>query len=291
MGPRRIGIGAAGVLGALALLGTAPGAASAAGCSHLVTSDETFLAGAGPSIWQLSENGLIEDAGLFDGSLGRNDAFDDVGLGSVLGTDYDNPDTDGCKSENGGREIVYPADTASLTDLTMRPKIFVSRRKSFARVLFTVRNTGATETSVIISFENDVGSDDDTKVFRTSSGDTQVTENDRWAITCEDLDGDGCTNTAGEARRDPELLHVFQSRRRSGQLDGVDLEAGAGDYDTDYAGILVGPNEAKSVMYFVQLAKTVGAARRAAKAIDENPGRYGVFEGMSRNERKFTRNF
>ena len=290
MGLRQMGIGVAGVLGGLALLGTAPGAASAATCSHLVTSDETFLTGAGPSIWQVAEGGYIEDAGLFDGSLGRNDAFDDVGLGSVLGSDYSNPDTDACTTENGGREIVFPVDD-SLTDLTMRPKVFVSRRKSFGRVLFTARNTGPTETSVIYSFANDLGSDDNTKVFRTSSGDNVVTESDRWAITCEDPDGDGCTNVAGEAGRDPEILHVFQSRRRTGQLDGVDLESGDGDYDTDYAGVLIGPDEAKSVMYVVHLAKSVGAARRAAKAIDKNPARYGLFEGMSKSERKFTRNF
>jgi hypothetical protein len=143
---------------------------------------------------------------------------------------------------------------------------------------------------VIFGFSGDLGSDSDTTVFRTSSGDTTVGENDRWAVSCEDLDEDGCANTAGEPARDPEIAHIFQARN-NGQLDGVALSDGGEDVSADYAGILVGPGEAKSVMYVVHLAATPRAAVRAAKAIDRDPAGYGVFQGMSKNERRFTRNF
>ena len=290
MGPRRIGMAAASALGALALLGGAAGTASAAQCGYEVTDGNIFLTGGGPSIWAPEDDASIDEGGLFTGNSGRFDAFDGVGLPNAFGTDYNNLDADGCTFESGRRELAYPADTTTLTDLTLRPKIYISPRKPFARVLLTVRNTGNTETAVIYGFTGDMGSDTDTTISRTSSGDRTATQNDRWLVSCEDLDSDGCGDTAGEQVRDPEVVQVFQGRN-NGQLDAITFADGDEDWTADYAGILVGPGEAKSVMYVVGMAATPGKAVRIAKAIDRDPAGYGIFKGMSKNERKFTRNF
>jgi hypothetical protein len=290
MGPRRVGIMGAGLLGALALMGTGASTASAASCSHGIGSGQTFFTGGGPSVWDVASDGTFSDAGVFTGAVGRYDAFDSFGLGGAFGTDYENPDNDGCTTESGGHELVFPADTTSLTDMTMRPKLFVSPRKPFGRILFTLRNTGDTDTAAIFSVGGNLGADSGMRVARSSSGDATVNTNDRWAVSCEDNDDDGCADVAGEGLRDPELAHILQARGAN-QLDAIALETDTDDVEATYQGIIVEAGKTKSVMYIVHLARTVKAAVKAAKAIDRNPARYGVFQGMSKNERKLTRNF
>lgn len=143
--------------------------------------------------WDLDDDGSIDN--------GIGDAFDGYPNVTVGGTAYPSAAADSCTHEEGGREVAYPE--ATLSGLEVSRKVFVPAAGTpFARFLTLLRNAGAAPVTTTYTFEGNLGSDGDTVIRLTSSGDTVAAVGDAWAVS------DDSGGTPPE-RDDPTLLHVW----------------------------------------------------------------------------------
>ena len=290
-----------GRFGLLALLGSvgalmlAPSGAMAIDCEFDIASsndgnDTGAIFGGGSSWWETNDDGAIEEGGLFKpgGGVTRGDAYDDYGSIAVDGSDYDNPDgsNDGCSRTDGGRGVKYPTEE-TVPDVLVTPELYVSNRRALGRTLFKIRNTGATAVEVDLLSDGDLGSDDNTNVDRSSSGNATVNDSDVAATSCEDIDSDGCSNVTGEKLRDPELAHIWERKgAKRESADSVVLADAAGEFDVAFDDVTIGAGKTVSLMIVGTLHPKIRPARKAATQIAKNPEDSGVFAGLSRAEQR-----
>jgi hypothetical protein len=270
----------------------APATASAFPCDY-------GLAGGGNSGWEfVDQDGEFNDATLFgiDGPSadeGRDNAFDSYGMANIGGVQYVNDEVESCKRENKGREFAFPAKDVNGV-VIVQPKLYVDKRKSFGRQLAVLTNPANSPVTFDFTWEGGgVGSGSSTTVATTSSGDISMNQGDRWGVSCDDPDGDGCGDTEGEFDRAPEIAHVFEgkgSKKHSADLV-FDPELTDGALHFGFDDVTVGPNKTVTFMQIVVLGRSVKSARQAAKAIDKNAEKYGVFKGMSRSEKRKIQNW
>jgi hypothetical protein len=274
-----------GLLLALAALALPPAHADAFQCDFAYTSGQPIFAGGGPSVWETTDDAQFADAVLLAGSLGRQDAFDSTFLAHINKSPYAHSGDD-CTREASGRELAYPAVENVIPGIALAPKLYVDRRKPFARALATIENIGASPITFAFTWQGSFGSDSATAVDRTSSGNGVMANNDRWATSCEDVEVDGCVKQ-DDIVRDPELAHNWEGRGASVSADTVgDLEVGAGNNQLTFGGVELGPDQKITFIQVVSLGKNIKQVRRASAAIDAHPGRYGIFAGMSKAERR-----
>jgi hypothetical protein len=210
--------------GALAILAVAPAAASAAECS--IDSDENdtgnvpSLLDSGGYEWDVSEetkpapaNDDTDDfATLADGGgettttppapENNSDSYDGfgalfVGAGgdASLTNEYFSPDDNSCAVEDSGRTLAFPA--LPLNGLTVQRKLYVGASGLPGGVLiqtFANRTGAPIVTDLQIGDthstgnDGDLGSDSDTAVRASSSGDASISPADLWFVTNDDLD-------------------------------------------------------------------------------------------------------
>jgi hypothetical protein len=119
--------------------------------------------------------------------------------------------------------------------LEVTPTLYLGRTKPFGRQLVFVKNTSTAPVTIDFLFDGDLGSDSDTNVDRSSSGDQTVDGADIWATSCEDVDADGCLDTKGEKFRDPELAHNWERKgKKPKSADQVVLADGNGDFNVSF---------------------------------------------------------
>ena len=285
----------AATLGAVAALMLAPTGAMAIDCEFDIGAssegdDAGALFGGGSSWWETSDDGLFSEAGLFKpgGGLTRGDAYDDFAAIEVNGTAYDNPDVNAetCTRIDGGRGLKYPADEI-VPDVFVTPELYVSKRRALGRSLFKIRNAGGAPVELDLVSDGDLGSDDNTEVDRTSSGNATVNGSDVWATSCEDVDGDGCANVTGEKLRDPELTEVWERKgAKRESADVVTLADGAGNFDAEFNDVTVGAGKTVSLMLLGSLHPKIKPARGSAAQLAKNPEDAGAFAGLSRAEQR-----
>jgi hypothetical protein len=121
--------------------------------------------------WDIFHQGEIGD--------GSDDAFDGGMFLAVDGADF--PDGSPRDLEDGAREIAL--GPVQLGDLTVTRKIFVPADDAFVRYLEIVENPGVSAGTVNLEIRTELGSDDDTEVVGTSSGDLVLRRNDDWIVT------------------------------------------------------------------------------------------------------------
>jgi hypothetical protein len=279
-------------LAAAVALGFAPARAGAAECERDVSNNGEgdppgALLGAG-TLWETQSNtGQFEDAMLLDGGngLSRGDAFDDYGRPFVNGGGYFTSSTQGCKRVNGGHGVRYPTET--MGDLKVTPTLYVDQRRPFGRQLVMLKSTANVAETYSISIQGDLGSDSETKVARSSSGNATVNAGDAWATTCEDLDGDGCGDAKGEPFRSPELVHSWQRQGKAREkADVVSLVSTSEGFETEFLEVKVGAGKTVALLHVVSLHKNIKRANEAAAKIGKDPAGYGVFRGLNDTQRK-----
>jgi hypothetical protein len=98
------------------------------------------------------------------------------------------------------RQYVYPAKT--IGGLSVQRKVYVPTNDRFIRWMnFFTNTTGAPITFTMIT-SNNLGSDSNTVLVTTSSGDAIATPADLWATSFQ--------NYSGNTSSDPRIGHVFQ---------------------------------------------------------------------------------
>jgi hypothetical protein len=117
------------------------------------------------------------------------DAYDTYGwLMVIVGPDetaYEASDNLACTYEDGDRETVFPTEPSS-GGLEVSRKVYVpATGLRFGRILDIVSNPTAAPITAQLVFRGNYGTDDDTEVVETSSGDTVVGVGDAWAVVDE----------------------------------------------------------------------------------------------------------
>lgn len=179
----------------------------------------TLLDGLGLE-WDIETDGVIDD--------GTDDAFDG-------GFDFDGFNhSGGSLLEADGREVVRIGDAGGNLDVTR--KVYVDPELGFARFLDIITNTTAGVLNTTINYDTNLGSDSDTEVLATSSGDLVVDANDNWIVTDDD-------DAGGD---DPAVVHVFAGpgglRPTSVSRDGDDI-----NWQFD---LTLNPGETQIIMLF-----------------------------------------
>ena len=212
-------------------------------------------------VWDLDQNGSIMDV---DDPV---DAYD----GGLILSEF--PFFDNAQTEDNGREIVI--GTANIGDIEVTRKVYVPEDQSWARFLEIITNTGASTADFTVSLDTDLGSDGETFIVDTSSGDTTFNTDDNWLIT-DDFDGGG----------DPTLLHILAGEDGEIQPDAASLNFD--DINFQY-NLTLAPGETQIVMHFG--AQNSDQATALSKAPELEALELDALEGMSQEELEQVVNF
>ena len=261
---------------ALALL-----ALAALACLLAVSAPKAHAASCSPDLvdaagqtWELSREGGIDEAG--------EDAFD--GTGGVFvedpdatpGAFYPNAGADACTHEDGGREVRYPEVT--IDGLAVTRTVFVPADATFGRVLTLVSNPGAQPAEVRIDSDIQLGSDGDTTILGTSSGDSLFAPGDRWFASHE---------SDGEDSAVAYLLDGLGGAVGFGPSASIVAE-GVDSGRLAYPAVTVGPSQTAAFMHVVHVRNRAGAVAFAAES---GNGTEAMYAGLSADERAALRNW
>lgn len=174
-------------------------------------------------------------------------------LGGFTYTMYNN--NGGGTTECGGRQVVLNPQT--IGSLSVQRKVYVPDTDEFVRFLNIVTNNGAAAATVNLIASNNLGSDGNTTITATDSGDTTATTADRWVASFEAFSGTTST--------DVRLGHVFYG---SGGAVGIgNLTFANGDDNPFWSySLTLQPGETRAVAWFTTGQETRAAA--AAKAAE-----------------------
>lgn len=160
----------------------------------------------------LSANGYKWDISTSSGyvSDGGDDAFDGYGQLSLrvmdlsLATLYENSSFGGFNLTLDGRTY-YSSVSPQFSGITVNRTIYAPADQNYLRYYDTFTNNSDAPLILTTVFGGNLGSDSDTTLSRTSSGDTTLTTGDYWAITFENAD----LNPAGPVQNDPVVGVLF----------------------------------------------------------------------------------
>jgi hypothetical protein len=177
----------------------------ASGLEFFINTDVTFTTSesasgsASDATYTQAVAASTSGGGTFTTTL--SDAFDGYNGLIVNGTDYNQngPATPNAACSN--RELLF--NTQTIDGLEVSRRVFVPGNDEFIRFLDVITNPTGSSISVTVSKANNLGSDSDTVVDTSSSGDANVTTADLWHTSYEDYD------TNGESF-DPRLGHVYR---------------------------------------------------------------------------------
>jgi len=218
-------------------------------------------------LWDIMENGGIDD-GTSDAYDGGHELYVDGEYFPYF--DYGTAD---------GREITIGPATMGSVEVTRQ--VYVPEEAAFARFLDSYENTTDADVTVTVSMDTNLGSDSDTMVLDTSSGDATAADGDHWVITDDSTDGYG--------GYDPVVVHVMSGE--GGAIGATSLIAGeeySDDVTYDYQ-LTLAPFETATLLQFAaQRWDPVDAAAIAA----ELSALLGLAtEGMTDDEIALLRNF
>lgn len=199
---------------------------------------------------------------LYDASGFQWDIYGDGDINNGTIDAYDGglyhqgfPTQNGGSFEDGSREVVINGGDLG-NGISVTRKIYVPTDQGFARFLEIVTNTTATAQDYTVSLYSNLGSDSQTNLIATSSGDTAFDTNDDWIVT-DDIDG----------QWDPTLLHIIAGpggqRPSSASLSGDDLRY---SYNLNLA-----PGQTRVVLHFASQNQDQATAIAKAPTLRDLP--------------------
>src|SRR3990170_4727007 len=266
----------------LALLAVLAALLVAAPLALAVSFDEgDSLEGGGPggSLWHTDYDDYACDSGLSGSTiddaeldpddvtpiLNQDDAFDDALQLVVDGSAFDDADDTGdLVTDATGQALTLGPEEMSVGEagalnVTLEYKALASEAK--LRTFVTFENPGEGDISAAIGWDSNLGSDEDTTIAGSSSGDTTFSTADRWLVTFEDLeDTSDVVNTF--VLFGPGSPEVTPSSASIEDDDCVTV-----DYD-----ITVPAGQTRYLLFFNQMSQTnEDALADAPSQFDANP--------------------
>lgn len=256
----------------------------------------------------LRNGGDSGPAGNPPGPRGNGDSWDDWGAlfvgGDAIGNLYFSTDDNSCVREDGGRELVFPQTTVG--GLLVQRKLFAAASGlPGGRLLELITNPGVAPVTTSVQVgdtqsadnQGDLGSDSNTAVRSSSSGDAALTTADLWGVTSDH------SNAGGTQNGDPALAHVFDGnggRQRIGfvTLTGTDPADTLDNLAYRWDSVTILPGQTAAFISFevqqdVGNADAVTADANAAAQANalEAAGPAVIFNGMSEHEVGSVRNW
>lgn len=153
------------------------------------------------------------------------------------------------------RQVIFPAQTIA-PGVTAERKVFVPLNDEFARWQNIVTNTSASAVTLNIITSNNLGSDANTTIVSSSSGDAVATTADNWVTTFQ--------NFSGTTSSDPRLGHVFGGPGAAVGLNGISFADGDDNPFWSYR-VTIQPGQTVNVVNFVtgQPSRADAAAKAA----------------------------
>lgn len=139
------------------------------------------------------------------------------------------------------RQVLYPAQTIA-PNVTATRKVFVPLNDEFARWQNLITNASASAVTLTLITGNNLGSDANTTIVSSSSGDAVVTTADSWATTFQSF--------SGTTSSDPRLGHVFGGPGAPVGLNSISFANGDDNPFWSYS-VTVQPGETINVVNFV----------------------------------------
>jgi hypothetical protein len=236
---------------------SASGAASEASFTHPVVASTS---GGGTTASTLND--------AFDGyntlalSLNNTVAQPQTGNANFTFYNQDGAATTECLGAISGvnRQVVFPAQT--IGNFTVQRKVYVPDNASYARWLNYVTNTSGSPQTVTLDFANNLGSDSNTRITGSSSGDNAAQTSDTWVATFQ--------NYSGTTSSDVRLGHVLQGTGAPAGLAGLNF---ADSDDNPWWGytLTLQPGQTRIIADYVVGEASKAAAAAAAAALATSP--------------------
>ncbi|MEO1148821.1 MAG: DUF4347 domain-containing protein [Cyanobacteria bacterium J06638_22] len=191
----------------------------------------------------------VEEATLIDTSQG--DTYDDALSFIIDGVTYD-PDPNG---DLTGTTVT--GATASLSGLNVTGQYYFDENLPVVRAIAFLENPTNADITITFGLEGNLGSDSNTTISTTSSGDALVDTDDRWAISFED-----------SGSPDPVITHVLYGPDAEVATSTATLVDGDDDYLFEYS-VTVPANSTRSLMFFNELTPTTADAATIATRYDD----------------------
>ena len=276
-GEKRARFEARSTAGTVAALGTGSQAlVDQSGLEYFINTNITFAttSSASGAVSEASFTGPVQATTLNGGlvSTTLNDAFD--GYNSLcLSASATGPCAAGNPSYSifnlngaatvdpacGGRQILF--GTQSILGLQVTRKVFVPSNDSFARWQTVMRNPTAAPITVNVISANNLGSDANTVIDSSSSGDAAASPSDYWVSTFQ--------NYSGTTSSDPRLAHVVWGPGGAGPTGMVFANGDDNPYWTFQVTVPAG--ETRILLHFVTGQPSRAAARAKATQIAVSP--------------------
>ncbi|MFO1352221.1 MAG: Calx-beta domain-containing protein [Gammaproteobacteria bacterium] len=158
------------------------------------------------------------------------------------------------------RQVVFPVQTTGT--LQLQRKMYVPPNDTFGRWMNIVTNTGAAAQTVTLVVANNLGSDSNTRIVTTSSGDATATTADEWVTTFQ--------NYSGTTSSDPRLAHVLQQTGAPTPLAGINFADGDDNPFWGYT-LTLQPGETQIILNFATGQPTKAAAATKAAELASLP--------------------
>ncbi len=201
------------------------------------------------------------------GSHSRNDAFDGVLSWHVYtGTPPIGEDTSGGYQSPGGTVSVTAnsvlGTVQAIGGLNVQGQLWFATNKAVARSIIILQNPTGADITATIDNDNNLGSDANTVIQGTSSGDATFDASDNWSVSCQqgDIPSDcgGSPGTPIGFGADPVITIAFQGQ--GGAVRGASLGAvfqnGNDNPNERFSNIVVPAGGTRALMYLVQLSDT-----------------------------------
>jgi Ca2+-binding RTX toxin-like protein len=208
--------------------------------------------------WDIQGNGSISD--------GSNDAYD----GGLNLRDF--PFLQTGQTEDSDREVILGPTTIGNVEVSR--KIYVPEDQSWARFLEIITNTSSSTVNYTVNLDTNLGSDSETVVVNTSSGDNLFNTDDTWLVT-DDVD----------AGSDPTLLHIIAG---GGGIFPNTASQNSDNINFSY-NLTLAPGETQIIMHFA--AQSSDQATALARATDLEALGLDALSGMSQQEVQQVVNF
>lgn len=225
--------------------------------------------GNGSTSWNFT-NGEISDANTTNPSQG--DAFDGVLEHSVGGTTITDADSSVERTIYSNGSVALTYDPVVVNGLNVQLQYFLDNSLPIARSIITLSNPTASAITVNYSLLGNLGSDGDTQLLATSSGDTTYSNVDRWVVS----------DDASTVGNDPGIVTALYG---NGATLTPDASSTFGStYEIDFANLNIPANSTVSLLFFTSLSNTGAAAVTLASTFNSSTGVRPLLDGLSFQE-------
>ena len=251
---------------------------SAANAKWFVNTNITFSSTS--SQWGLSEASLHTGAAATALSYNRNDAYDGVLAWHVFLTAPSS-----ATSQNGYRDPggVVSTDTSYGTTLTgsvqvlaglnVSGEMYFSPTKAVVRSMLVLQNPSGADINAVVGNYNNLGSDNNTLILATSSGDATFDSTDNWFVSAQKNSSTGLPDLTA----DPILTFALQDGVASVRASNIGpvFTNGNDNPNFDYS-VTVPAGATRRLIIFSQLSDTPANAEADAASFNSTTALRGT---------------